>query len=71
MLRSFSIALQDVFNEEFPVESITKFLQRELLTYLGFYQQFCVDNIDVFVELEKFLDNPLSYYTEDTSNLFY
>ena len=70
MLRSFSIALKDAFNEEFPVESITKSLRRELLTNHGFYQQFKVDNIDVVVELEKFLDNPLGYYTEDTSDLF-
>ena len=50
MLRS----LKDVFSEEFPVESITKPLQRELLTNHGFYQQFTVDNIDVLVELDKF-----------------
>ena len=50
MIRS----LKDLFGEEFPVESITKPLQRELLTNHGFYQQFSVDNIDVLVELEKF-----------------
>ena len=38
MLRSFSITLKDAFNEEFPVESITKSLRRELLTNHGFYQ---------------------------------
>ena len=70
MLRSFSIALKDDFNEEFPVESITKSLQRELLTSHGFYQEFSVDTIEVLVELEKFLDNPLGYYTEGTSDLF-
>ena len=70
MLRSFSIALKDVFQEEFLVESITKSLWRELPTNHCFYQQFSVDNIDVLVELEKFLDNPLGYYTEDTSDLF-
>ena len=70
MLRSFSIALKHVFNEEFPVEFITKSLRRKLLTNHGFYQQFSVDNIDVLVELEKFLVNPLGYYTEDTSDLF-
>ena len=70
MLRSFSIALKDVFQEEFLVESITKSLWRELPTNHCCYQQFSVDNIDVLVELEKFLDNPLGYYTEDTSDLF-
>ena len=70
MLRSFSIALKDIFSEEFPIESITKSLRRELLTNHGFYQQFSVDNVDIFVELEKFLDNPLGCYTEDTSDLF-
>ena len=69
-LRSFSIALKDVFNEEFPIEYITKSLRRELLTNHGFYQQFSVDNVDTLVELEKFLDNPLGCYTEDTSDLF-
>ena len=29
-----------------------------------------LDNTYVLVELEKFLDNPLGYYTEDTSGLF-
>ena len=47
MLRSFSTALKDVFNEELPVESITKSLRRELLTNHGFCQQFSVDNMDV------------------------
>ena len=70
MLQSFSIALKVVFYEEFPVESITKSLPRELLTNHGFYQQFSGYNINVLVELEKFLDNQLGYYTEDTSDLF-
>ena len=70
MLRSFSIALKDVFNDEFPLESITKSLRRELVTNHGFYQQFSIDNIDALVELEKFLDNPLGYNKEDTSDLF-
>ena len=70
MLRSFSIALKDVFNEEFPIESMTKSLRWELLTNHGFYQQFSVDNVDILVELEKLLDNPLGCDTEDTSDLF-
>ena len=70
MLRSFSIALKDVFNDEFPLESITKSLRRELVTNHGFYQQFSIDNIDALVELEKFLDNPLGYNKGDTSDLF-
>ena len=70
MLGSFSIALKYVFSEEFPVQSITKSLRRDLLTNQGFYQQCSVDNINLLVELEKFLDNPLRYYTEDTSDLF-
>ena len=70
MLRSFSITSKDPFNEEFPVESITKSLRRELLTNHGFYQSFGVDNIDVLIEIEKFLDNPLGYYKENTSELF-
>ena len=36
----------------------------------GFYQQFSVDNINVMAEVEKFLDNLLGYYTEDSSDLF-
>ena len=70
MLRSFSIALKDIFNEEFPIESITKSLRRKFLTNHGFYQQFSVDNVNILVELEKFLDNPLVCYTENTSDLF-
>ena len=53
MLRSFSIALKDVFNDEFPLESITKSLRRELVTNHGFYQQFSIDSIDALVELEN------------------
>ena len=68
MLRSFSIALKDVFHEEFSVEPTTKSLRRELLTNHGFYQQFSTDNINVLLELEKFLDNLLGYYIEDTSD---
>ena len=59
-------SIKRCFNEEFPVESITKSLRRELLTR----QEFSVDTIEVLVELEKFLDNPLGYYTEGTSDLF-
>ena len=70
MLWSFFIALKYLFNEGFPIESVTKLLRRDLLMNHGFYQQFSVDNIDVLVELEKFLVNPLGYYTEDTSDLF-
>ena len=70
MLGSFSIALKYVFSEEFPVQSITKSLRRDLLTNQGFYQQCSVDNINLLVEFEKFLYNPLRYYTEDTSDLF-
>ena len=75
MLPSFSIALKDVFNDEFPPESITKSLRRELVTNHGFYQQFSIDSIDALVELEngwtwKILDNPLGYDKEDTSDLF-
>ena len=40
-----------------------------VLTNHGFYRQFSVDNFDVLVELEKFLDNPLGYYTEDIFDL--
>ena len=63
-------SIKRCFNEEFPVESITKSLRRELLTSHGFYQEFSVDTIEVLVELEKFLDNLLGYYTEGTSDLF-
>ena len=70
MLWSFFIALKYLFNEGFPIESITKLLRRDLLINHGFYQQFSVDNIDVLVELERFLENLLGYYTEDTSGLF-
>ena len=45
VLRSFSIALKDVFKEAFPVDSITKSLRRELQTKHGFYQQISLDNL--------------------------
>ena len=45
VLRSFSIALEDVFKETFPVYSITKSLRRDLLTKHGFYQQISPDNL--------------------------
>ena len=42
-----TITLTDDFNKEFPVESITKSLQQELLMNHCFYKQFKVNNIDV------------------------
>ena len=37
MIKSITIALTDVFNEEFPVESITTFLWQGLLRNHCFY----------------------------------
>ena len=45
-------------------------LQRELLTKFDFYKMFSRKDIDILIELDKFLESPLTYYNESTSDLF-
>ena len=45
-------------------------LRRELLTKFDFYKMFSSKDIDILIELDKFLESPLTYFNESTSDLF-
>ena len=45
-------------------------LRRGLLTKFDFYKMFSSKDIDILSELDKFLESPLTYHAESTSDLF-
>ena len=50
-------------------ESITK-LRKEFLANYKSYHSFSDDSVNILVELEKFLSDPLRYYNSDTFSFF-
>ena len=50
-------------------ESFTK-LRKEFLTNYKSYHSFSDDSVNILLELEKFLSDPLRYYNSDTFNFF-
>ena len=53
-----------------PLDKITANLRKEFLTNYKSYQSFRDDSVNILVELEKFLSDPLRYNNLDTSDFF-
>ena len=70
MVNSFSEALIHVTGNQTTREDVISQLRRELLTKFDFYKIFSSKDIDILIELDKFLESPLTHYNESTSDLF-
>ena len=70
MVNSFLEALTQVTGNQTTRKDVISQLRRELLTKLDFYKTLSSKDIDILIELDKFLESPLTYYNESTSDLF-
>ena len=70
MVNSFLEALAHVTGNQTTRKDVISQLRRELLTKFDLYKMFSSKDIDILIELDKFLESPLTYYNESTSDLF-
>ena len=75
MLHAFHKGIKTALGKAIPLDEITTNLRKEFLTNYKSYQSFdsinvLDDSVNVLVELEKFLSDPLRYYNSGTSNFF-
>ena len=70
MVNLFLEALTHVTGNQTTRKDVISQLRRELLTKFDFYKMFSSKDIDILIELDKFLESPLTYFNESTSDLF-
>ena len=70
MLHAFHKGINTALGKAIPVDAITTNLRKEFITNYKSYQSFSDDSVNVLVELEKFLSDPLRYYNSDVSDFF-
>ena len=70
MLHAFHKGINTALGKAIPVDAITTNLRKEFITNYKSYQSFRDDSVNVLVELERLLSDPLRYYNSDTSNFF-
>lgn len=71
MLSSFSEAVSYFMGKKVKMATIVKQLRKELLLrYEEFYKQFNNDILNILIELDAFLDDPLRYCNKDSINVF-
>ena len=59
MLHAFHIGIITALGKAIPLDEIYTNLRKEFLTNYKSYQSFSDDSVNVLVELEKFLSDPL------------
>ena len=67
---SFQEGLRLCYNMEVKLSDLLDGLQSEILNNHLFYAAFSSNNINVFFELDMFLEDPLKYYKCETVDLF-
>ena len=70
ILQSFKYAMSSALGSELSLEEIEKSLKEEILSNIDFYSSFSDRNIDISLELDSFLNDPLGSYDCDTCDLF-
>ena len=70
MVNLFLEALTHVTGNQTTRKDVISQFRRELLTKFDFYKMFSSKDIDILIELDKFLESPLTYFNESTSDLF-
>jgi len=59
-----------IIGKEYQIIQLTRELRREILSRRDFYQNYSTNNVNILLELDKLLDDPLGNYNSDTSDLF-
>ena len=70
VLHAFHKRITTALGKSIPLDKITTNLRKEFLTNYKSYQSFSDDSVNVLVELEKFLCDPLRYCNAGTSDFF-
>ena len=70
VIRAFQEGLSLVYNIDKKISEVKENLRSEILQNYQHYAQFSTDGVNVLVELDKFLADPLKYYNTDTVDLF-
>ena len=70
MFHAFHKGINTALGKAIPLDEITTNLRKEFLTNYKSYQSFSDDSVNVLVELERFLSDPLRYYNSDISDFF-
>ena len=70
MLHAFHKGINTTLGKAIPLDEITTNLRKWFLTNYKSYQSFSDDSVNVLVELEKFLSDPLRYCNSYTSDSF-
>ena len=69
IISSFKEGLSSV-GREVSTEFLLDTLRSEVLQKFDFYRGFCEENVNILLELDNFLKNPLQYYNTDTCDTF-
>ena len=67
IIHAFHKGINTALGKAIPLDKITTYLRKEFLTNCKSYQSFSDDSVNILVELEKFLSDPLRHYNSDTS----
>jgi len=59
-----------IIGKEYQTIQLTRELRRAVLSRRDFYQNYSTNNVNVLLELDKFLDDSLGNYNSETSDLF-
>ena len=70
MIHAFHKGINTALGKAIPLDEITTNLRKEFLRNYKSYQSFSDDSVNVLVELENFLCDPLRYCNAGTSDFF-
>ena len=70
VIRAFQEGLSNCYNENHKLCDVRAALRSEILRNFEEYSTFSSDRVNVLIELDRFLANPLQYYNSDTADLF-
>ena len=69
IIRSFQESMKAI-DQHVQVDDILAALRSEILQNFQFYGNFCEANVNILMELDKFLKEPLKYYNTDACDTF-
>ena len=70
LIRSFQEGLKICYQDDVTIEEVITKLRSEVLHNYNFCSDFSSNEVDILIELDNFLKNPLKYYNSDTVDLF-
>ena len=70
LIRAVLVGLHDIGQRDATLDVVKSSLEVEITARKGFYQEFSKEDVDVVEEVKRYIENPLSKYHKDTTDLY-